>query len=68
MTVTEAYAELSLTPDMPRDTMEQTLKSLMKTYHPDKHVNLSPQQRRHMEEKAKRVNQAWEIIKKDKGW
>ncbi len=54
------YELFSLQPNAPQDTFKQRYRDLMKVYHPDTGAQNDAM--------AKRVNAAWEIIKKDRGW
>ncbi|MGB0580189.1 MAG: J domain-containing protein [Limisphaerales bacterium] len=55
----EAYLTLGLTPGATKDEVKQAYRRLMKEYHPDKATQLSSPERKHFEERSKRINQAY---------
>jgi DnaJ-domain-containing protein 1 len=54
------YELFSLKPDAPQEMFKQRYRDLMKIYHPDTGAQNDAM--------AKRLNAAWETIRKEKGW
>jgi DnaJ like chaperone protein len=62
------YKVLGLKQDADINTIKTTYKRLMKEFHPDKTSHLSPVERNKSEIRAKEINEAYNKIKKEKGF
>ncbi|MDX2175706.1 MAG: DnaJ domain-containing protein [Candidatus Sumerlaeia bacterium] len=62
LSVTQAMVILGLPPKSDPDEVRRAYRDLMKRYHPDRFVD-DPDFRQMAEEKARRINAAWEFMK-----
>lgn len=63
----EYYAELGVDENISDEELKKNHKKLVREYHPDMHHNKSEQERKVYEEKFKKINEAYENIKKSRG-
>ena len=49
------------------EVIKTTYRKLARQYHPDKHATKSPEESKAAEEKFKKIQQAYNEIKKEKG-
>ena len=62
MTVWEAYDVLGLGPDADMEEVRRAYKDLLKRYHPDNNVNISPQSEKEYRERFECVREAYDTI------
>jgi DnaJ-domain-containing protein 1 len=62
------FAVLGLTPTASVDEIRRTYKRLMRTYHPDAVARLSAREQAAAGEKAKAINEAYQIIERRRGF
>jgi DnaJ like chaperone protein len=65
---TAAYAILGLSPDATADEIRKAYRSLAIQNHPDRVANLGPEFVKVAEEKFKKIQQAYEDIRREKGF
>lgn len=61
------YSVLGLTPDADVEHIRKTYRKLMAMYHPDRVATLSAAKQAEAVEKAKRINEAYQIIARRRG-
>ena len=61
-----SYKILEIEPDIPNDEVKKAYRKLAMKYHPDKVSHLGEERRRAADDKFKRVNEAYERIKKER--
>jgi len=66
-TKTSAYKVLEIEPSATDDEVRKAYKQLVLKHHPDRVANLGEDIRKKAEEKLKQINEAYEIIKKERG-
>ncbi|MBL7135210.1 MAG: TerB family tellurite resistance protein [Candidatus Marinimicrobia bacterium] len=64
----QAYNILNVNPNDDTDTIKKAYRELAIKYHPDKVANLGPEIQQLAEEKFKSINNAYQAIRKDKGF
>ncbi len=62
-----AYKVLQITPDATNDEIKKAYREMAKKYHPDRVANLGEDIRKAAEEKFRKVNDAYEHIKSERG-
>ncbi len=62
-----AYKVLQITPDATEDEIKKAYREMAKKYHPDRVANLGEDIRKAAEEKFRKVNDAYESIKNERG-
>lgn len=63
-----AYAILNVKPSDDVETIKKAYRELATKYHPDKVVNLGPEIQQLAEEKFKAINEAYQTIRKERGF
>ena len=63
----EAYKILEISKDASDDEIKKAFRDMAKKYHPDRVSHLGEEYRKAAEEKFKKVNEAYEKIKKERG-
>ncbi len=63
----EYYRELEVEENATDEELKKSHKRLVRTYHPDVHHDKSEQERKKYEDKFKKINEAYENIKKSRG-
>lgn len=64
----QAYGILNVKPDDDIETIKKAYRSLAVKYHPDKVANLGPEIQQLAEEKFKAINDAYQTIRKERGF
>lgn len=64
----QAYNILNVNPNDDTDTIKKAYRELATKYHPDKVANLGPEIQKLAEEKFKSINNAYQTIRKDRGF
>ncbi len=64
----QAYGILNVNPEDDVETIKKAYRSLAVKYHPDKVVNLGPEIQNLAEEKFKAINDAYQTIRKERGF
>jgi DnaJ like chaperone protein len=64
----QAYAILNISRDADIETIKKAYRELATKYHPDKVVNLGPEIQKLAEEKFKAINEAYQAIRKERGF
>ncbi len=67
-TENQAYKMLNVNPDDDIDKIKKAYRNLAVKYHPDKVANLGPELQELAEEKFKAINDAYQTIRKEKGF
>ena len=63
---TNSYKELGIDKNASDDEIKKTYRKLARQYHPDKHASKSPTEIKNAEEKFKKIQQAYNQIKKER--
>lgn len=64
----QAYGILNIRPDDDSEVIKKAYRELATKYHPDKVVNLGPEIQKLAEEKFKSINDAYQTIRKERGF
>lgn len=64
---TDHYKVLTLEPNATDEEIKTTYRKLARQYHPDKHASKSPEEVKSNEEKFKKIQEAYNQIKKERG-
>jgi DnaJ like chaperone protein len=64
----QAYGILNVSPEDHDDTIKKAYRELAVKYHPDKVANLGPEIQKLAEEKFKAINDAYQAIRKERGF
>lgn len=64
----QAYDILNVAPEADQETIKKAYRSLAVKYHPDKVANLGPEIQQLAEEKFKAINDAYQQIRKERGF
>ncbi len=64
----QAYSILNVNPNDGSDTIKKAYRELATKYHPDKVANLGPEIQQLAEEKFKSINNAYQTIRKERGF
>lgn len=65
--LTRAYRTLGLSPEAPDSEVKSAFKKLAVKYHPDKYATESQDVQHAAEEKFKTINEAYQLIRKQRG-
>ena len=65
--ISEWYKELEVNEDISDEELKKSHKKLVRMYHPDMHHDKSESERKVYEDKFKKINEAYENIKKHRG-
>ena len=66
--IDQSYAVLGIKPEDNIETIKKTYRELAVKYHPDKVANLGPEIQKLAEEKFKSINDAYQTIRKERGF
>ncbi len=64
----KAFAILEISPEVSNDEIKRAYLSKMKEYHPDKVENLGKEIRLLAEQKTKEINEAYNLLRKKRGF
>jgi len=64
----KAFAILEISPEVSNDKIKRAYLSKMKEYHPDKVENLGKEIRLLAEQKTKEINEAYNLLRKKRGF
>lgn len=62
------YELLGVEKNSSSDEIKSAYKKLVRKYHPDANPNISDEDKKKLEEKLQKINEAYEKVKKDKGF